>query len=80
MYTLRHPVMREVLSTRIWEVPRRAWAVGSYSTGPPAGGTPQILFDKTSSMTGRLRVYSLGCPVVKNVLYSLGRQLVGNVL
>ena len=35
-----------------------AWAVGSYSSGPPAGGTPQILVDKTSRMTGRLRVYS----------------------
>ena len=31
-----------------------AWAVGS---GPPAGGTPQILVNKTSRMTGRLRVY-----------------------
>ena len=48
--------MREVLSTRIWGVPP-AWAVGSYSSGPLAGGTPQILVDKTSRMTGRLRVY-----------------------
>ena len=41
------------------EFPRPAWAVGSYSSGPPAGGTPQILVDKTSPMTGRLRVYLL---------------------
>ena len=33
------------------------WAVGSYSSGPPARGTPQILVDKTSPMTGRLKVY-----------------------
>ena len=39
------------------EFPWPAWAVGSYSSGPPAGGTPQILVDKTSRMTGRLRVY-----------------------
>ena len=39
------------------EFPRPAWAVGSYSS-PPAGGTPQILVDKPSPMTGRLRVYS----------------------
>ena len=37
--------------------PWPAWAVGSYSSGPPAGGAPQILVDKTSPMTGRLRVY-----------------------
>ena len=35
-----------------------AWAVGSHSSGPPVGGTPQILVDKTSSMTGCLRVYN----------------------
>ena len=39
------------------EFPRPAWAVGSHSSGPPAGGTPQILVDKTSRMTGHLRVY-----------------------
>ena len=49
--------MDEVLSTRILGVPRPAWAVGGYSSGPPAGGNPQILFDKTSPMSGRLRVY-----------------------
>ena len=38
------------------EFPRPVWAVGSYSSGPPAGGTPQNLVDKTSRMTGRLRV------------------------
>ena len=55
--TLRRPAMGEVLSTRIWGVPRPAWAVCSYSSSSPAGGTPQILVDKTSPMTGRLRVY-----------------------
>ena len=49
--------MGEFLSTRIWEFPWPAWAVGSYSSDPPAGGTPKILVDKTSPMTGRLRVY-----------------------
>ena len=38
LYTLRRPVMGEVLSTRIWGVPRPAWAVDSYSSGPPARG------------------------------------------
>ena len=41
------------------EFPRPAWAVGSYCSGPPAGGTPQIIVDKTLRMTSRLRVYSL---------------------
>ena len=48
------------------EFPWPAWAVGSYSSGPPAGGTPQILIDKTSPMTGRLRVYSRGRSMVVN--------------
>ena len=39
------------------EFPWPAWAVGSYSNGRPAGGTPQILVDKTSPKTGRQRVY-----------------------
>ena len=43
------------------EFPRPAWAVGSYSSGPTAGGTPQILVDKTLRMTSRLRVYCLEC-------------------
>ena len=38
------------------EFPGPAWAVGRYSSGPPAGGTPQILNDKTLRMTSRLRV------------------------
>ena len=40
------------------EFPRPAWAVGSYSSGPLALGTPQILVDKTLRMTSRLRVYN----------------------
>ena len=55
-YTLRRLVIGKVLLTKIWGVPRPAWAVGSYSSGPPAGGTPQILVDKTLQMTSRLRV------------------------
>ena len=31
----------------IWVVPWSACAVGSYSSGPPAGRTPQILIFKT---------------------------------
>ena len=56
LYTVSRPVIHKVLKTRIWGLPRPAWAAGSYSSGPPAGGTPQILVDKTSHMTGRLRV------------------------
>ena len=63
-YTLRRPVMGEFL-----EFPRTAWAVGSYSSGPPAGGTPQNLVDKTSRMTGCLRVYIIGSYLI---LYSGG--------
>jgi len=55
-YNLRRLVIGKVLSTKIWGVPRPAWAVGSYSSGPPAGGTPQILVDKTLRITSRLRV------------------------
>ena len=44
-----------------WKFPWPAGAVGSYSSGPPAGGTTQILVDKTSPMTGRLRVYLTWC-------------------
>ena len=46
--------MAEVLSTRIWGVPPACLGSGS---GPPAGGTPQILVYKTSAMSGRLREY-----------------------
>ena len=38
VYTLRRLVIRKVLSKKIWGVPRPAWAVGSYSSGPPDGG------------------------------------------
>ena len=34
-----------------------AWAEGSYSRGPPAGGTPQILISKILGMTGRIVLY-----------------------
>ena len=40
------------------EFPRPAWAVGSYSSGPPAGGTPQILVFKTLRMTSRPALYN----------------------
>ena len=49
------------------EFPRTVWAVGSYSSDPPAGGTLQILVGKTSPMTGRLRVYRDG---QKSVLHT----------
>ena len=38
-------------------LPGPAWAVGSYSRGPPAGGTPQILISKILGMTGRIVLY-----------------------
>ena len=47
VYTVGRPVIRKVLKIRIWGVPRPAWAVGSYNSGPAAGGTPQILIFKT---------------------------------
>ena len=56
-YNLRRPLMAEVLSTRIWGVPRLVGRYCSYLLSKQAGGTPQILVDKTSSMSGRLRVY-----------------------
>ena len=39
------------------EFPRSAWAVGSYSSGPPAGGTPHVLVFKTLQMTSRPALY-----------------------
>ena len=58
LYTLRRPVMGEVLSTRILGVPPAGGRYCSYLLPKQAGGTPQILVDKTTSfMTGRLRVY-----------------------
>ena len=53
------------------EFPWPAWAVGSYSNGPPAGVTPQIVVDRTSPVTGRLRVYSNINPPIRNVLLRL---------
>ena len=54
LYTLR----RWFCQQEFGEFPQPAWAEGSHSSGPPAaaGGTPQILVDKTSAMSGRLRV------------------------
>ena len=46
---------------RIWEV--LAWAVGSYSSGPPAGGIPKILTFKTSRPIGRPTLY-MSSPLV----------------
>ena len=40
-----------------WEFPRLVGRYCSYLLPKQAGGTPQILVDKTSPMTGRLRVY-----------------------
>ena len=47
MYTVGRPVIRNVLKITIWGVPRPAWAVGSYSSAPPARGTSQTLIFKT---------------------------------
>ena len=55
------------------EFPRPAWAVGSYSSGPPAGWTPQILDDKTSPMMGSLRVYCV-CGVAELPTYARRRK------
>ena len=41
------------------EFPRLVGRYCSYLLPKQAGGTPQILVDKTSRMTGRLRVYTL---------------------
>ena len=40
------------------EFPRPAGVVGSYSSGPPAGPTPQILVDKTLRMTSSPALYT----------------------
>ena len=40
-----------------WELPRLMGRYCSYLLPKQAGGTPQIIVDKTSPMTGRLRVY-----------------------
>ena len=37
-----------------------AWAVGSYSSGPPAGGTPQIQVNKTQSARTWDALYTAG--------------------
>ena len=34
-----------------------AWAIGSYSSGPPARGIPQILTFKTLRQTGRIALH-----------------------
>ena len=43
--------------TLIWDFPRLVGRYCSYLLPKQAGGTPQILVDKTSPMSGRLRVY-----------------------
>ena len=57
IYSPGHPIIRKVWKIRIWVVPPSAWAVGSYSSGPPSGGTPQILIFKTYRTIGRPRLY-----------------------
>ena len=44
------------------EFPRLVGRYCSYLLPKQAGGTPQILVDKTSPMTGRLRVYTATSP------------------
>ena len=38
-----HPLCRNVLLWLSLKLLVPGWALGSYSSGPPAGGTPQIL-------------------------------------
>ena len=40
-------VKRAVIRKNLGSPPQPVWAVGSYSSGPPAGGTPQIPIFKT---------------------------------
>ena len=47
LYTVGRPVFARFWRKEFGEFPRPALAVGSYSSGPPAGGTPQILLFKT---------------------------------
>ena len=42
VYSVTLVVRHKVLLTRLGMFHHPAWAVGSYSSGPPAGGTPQI--------------------------------------
>ena len=56
LYTLRQLV--RFCQQDFGEFPRPSWAVGSYSSSPQAGGTLQVLVDKTLRMTSRLRVYA----------------------
>ena len=53
------------------EFPRLVGRYCSYLLPKQAGGTPQILVDKTSAMSGRLRVYMM---VVVTVALHLFRQ------
>ena len=57
-YRVERPIVRKVLKIRTWVVPPSAWAVGSCSSGPPAGGTPQILIFKTWRTIGRPALYN----------------------
>ena len=45
LYTVGRPIIRKVLKIRIWGVSPAC--LGSYSSGPPDGGTSQILIFKT---------------------------------
>ena len=45
MYTAIIPLAKHILT--LWVIPRSAWALGSYCSSPPAGGTPHILSFKT---------------------------------
>ena len=71
-YNLGQPIGCEVLKVRIWEVPSPAWAVCSFSRGPPAGVTPQSLVFKTLQQEWmRSTVGSWQCFMFKSLSYSL---------
>ena len=42
-YSVFHPLVRHVLLYFLCELQGPAWAIGTYSSSPQAGGIPQIL-------------------------------------
>ena len=52
IYSTIHPLYRNVLLRLFLKLRRSAWAEGSYSSGPPAGGISQILNFETLRQSG----------------------------
>ena len=61
----------------IWDVPRLVCRYYSYLLPMQAGGTPQILVDKTSRMTGRLRARLF--PIQKNCVGDFDTETVSRL-